>query len=160
MYDRPQTAYPVLEAPLTCFIDANPKHAQDVGGIKFLHGSDFIIESMPHYSMRIKRENRVSGWGGPSENIQCSDHLYVRGAWGIIGHSLVAQMVKWLPAVWETHVRSLGHEDPLEKEMATYSSILAWRIPWTEEAGRLQSVGSQRVGHDWSDLAVAAAGLK
>ena len=57
-------------------------------------------------------------------------------------------MVKNLPAVWETQVRSLGWDDPLEKEMATHSSILAWRIPWTEEPGRLQSMGSQRVGHD------------
>ena len=62
--------------------------------------------------------------------------------------SLVTQMVKNLPAVWETWVRSLGREDPLEKEMATHSSILAWRIPWTEEPGGLQSTGSQRVGHD------------
>jgi len=51
--------------------------------------------------------------------------------------------------MWETQVRSLGQEDPLEKEMATHSSILAWRIPWREEPGRLQSMGSQRVGHDW-----------
>ena len=62
--------------------------------------------------------------------------------------SLVAQMVKRLPAVWETQVRSLGWEHPLEKEMATHSSTLAWKIPWTEEPGRLQSMGSQRVGHD------------
>ena len=55
--------------------------------------------------------------------------------------SLVAQMVKNLPAMQETQIRSLGWEDPLEKEMATHSSILAWRIPWTEEPGRLQSVG-------------------
>ena len=59
--------------------------------------------------------------------------------------SLVAQMVKRLPAMWETQVRFLGREDPLEKEMATRFRILAWRIPWTEEAGRLQSMGSQRV---------------
>ena len=57
-------------------------------------------------------------------------------------------MVKNLPAMWETGVRSLGQEDPLEKEMATHSSILAWRIPWTEEFGRLQSTGLQRVGHN------------
>ena len=63
--------------------------------------------------------------------------------------SLVAQRLKPLPAMWETWVRSLGQEDPLEKEMATHSSILAWRIPWTEELGGLQSTGSQRVGHDW-----------
>ena len=60
----------------------------------------------------------------------------------------MAQMVQNLPAMWETWVQSLGQEDPLEKGMATHSSILAWRIPWTEEAGRLQSRGSQRVRHD------------
>ena len=62
--------------------------------------------------------------------------------------SLVAQWVKNLPAMQETLVRSLGQEDPLEKEMATHSSILAWRIPWTEEPGGLQSTGLQRVRHD------------
>ena len=56
-------------------------------------------------------------------------------------------MVKNLPAVQETQVRSLGWEDPLEKEMVSHSSILAWRIPWTEETGKLQPRGSQRVGH-------------
>ena len=60
----------------------------------------------------------------------------------------VAQLVKNLPALWETWVRSLGWEDPLEKGKATHSSILAWRISWTEQPGRLQSLGSQRVGHD------------
>ena len=63
--------------------------------------------------------------------------------------SLVAQMVRRLPTRWETWVRSLGQEDPLEKEMATHSSKLAWKILWTEEPGRLQSTGSQRAGHDW-----------
>jgi len=62
--------------------------------------------------------------------------------------SLVAQMAKNLPAMWETQVRSLGQEDPLEKEMETHSIILTWRIPWTEEPGRLQSMGFQRVRHD------------
>ena len=57
-------------------------------------------------------------------------------------------MVKCLPVMWETQVQSLGPEDPLEKEMATHSSTLARRIPWREEPGRLQSMGSQRVGHD------------
>ena len=57
-------------------------------------------------------------------------------------------MVKKLPTVWKTQVQSLGQEDPLEKGMATHSSILAWRIPWIEEPGRLQSMGLQRVGHD------------
>ena len=62
--------------------------------------------------------------------------------------SLVAQRLKCLPAMRETQVQSLGWEDPLEKEMATHSSILAWRIPRREEPGGLQSTGSQRVGHD------------
>ena len=62
--------------------------------------------------------------------------------------SLVAQRVKHLPTMQETQVRSLGWEDPLEKEMATHSSILAWKIPWIEEPDRLQSMGSQRVGHN------------
>ena len=57
-------------------------------------------------------------------------------------------MVKNLPAMQETQVRSLGREDPLENRMATHSSVLAWKIPWTEEPGRLQSMGSQRVGQD------------
>ena len=72
----------------------------------------------------------------------CSDSGYYLGA------SLVAQMVKNLPAMQETWILSLCWEDPLEKEMATHSSILAWRIPWTEESGGLQSMGLQRVGHD------------
>ena len=64
--------------------------------------------------------------------------------------SLVAQTVKRLPTMQETQVRSLGQEDPLEKEMATHSSILAWKIPWMEEPGGLQSMVLQRVGHDWA----------
>ena len=64
------------------------------------------------------------------------------------GTSLVAQLIKNLPAVQETQIQSLGWEDPLEKEMATHSSILAWKIPWTEEPGGLQSMRSQKVGHD------------
>ena len=60
----------------------------------------------------------------------------------------MAQTVKRLSTMWETRVRSLGQEDPLEKEMAIRSSAIAWKIPWTEEPGRLQSMGSKRVGHD------------
>ena len=60
----------------------------------------------------------------------------------------MAQTVKRLSTMRETRVQSLGQEDPLEKEMATHSSTVAWKIPWTEELGRLQSMGSQRVGHD------------
>ena len=65
------------------------------------------------------------------------------------GASLLAQSVKNLPAMQEISVPSLGWENPLEKEMDTHSSILAWRIPRTEEPGRVQSMGSQGVGHDW-----------
>ena len=65
-----------------------------------------------------------------------------------LGSSLVAQMVKCLLEIRETQVRSMSREDPLEKAMAPHSSTLAWKIPWMEETSRLQSVGSQRVGHD------------
>ena len=64
--------------------------------------------------------------------------------------SLLAQTVKCQPAMWETWVQSLGQEDTLEKEMATHSSTLAWKIPWIGEPGGLQSMGWQRVGHDWA----------
>ena len=64
--------------------------------------------------------------------------------------SLVAQMVENPPEMRDTWVWSLGWEDPLEEGVATHSTILAWRIPWTEEPGGLQSTGSQRVGHDWA----------
>ena len=70
--------------------------------------------------------------------------------WKPLISSLVAQRVKRLPTMQETRFQSLGREDPLEKEMAPHSSILAWKIPWTEESGRLQSMGSQRVRHDWA----------
>ena len=73
--------------------------------------------------------------------------------------TLVAQRLKRLPPMRETRVQSLGQEDPLEKEMVTHSNILAWRIPWTEKPGRLQSTGSQRVGHDWA-TSLSAAGTR
>ena len=76
-------------------------------------------------------------------------HLYL-DITDIIQLPLVAQMVKHLPTMRETQVQSLGWEDLLEKEMATHSSILAWKIPWTEEPGRLQSMRSQRVRQDWA----------
>ena len=72
-------------------------------------------------------------------------YLIICGQW--YGLSLVVQRVNCLPAMQETWVRSLGQEDPLEKEMATHSSTLAWKIPWTEKPGRLQSMGLQRVRH-------------
>ena len=66
--------------------------------------------------------------------------------------SVIAQSVKNPPAMQETQIRSLSWEDPLEKKMATHSRILAWRIPWTEEPGGLQSIGSRRVRHGWAEL--------
>ena len=71
-------------------------------------------------------------------------HTYIHT---YIWASVVAQTVKNLPAMCETSVQSLGWEDPLEKEVATHSGILAWRIPWTEEPGKVQSMGSKKVGH-------------
>ena len=78
-----------------------------------------------------------------------------RGAWWATVHGVAKSRTRLsdftftiITAMWETWVRSLGQEDPLEKEMATHSSIFAWIIPWTEEPGELQSTGSQRVGHD------------
>ena len=68
----------------------------------------------------------------------------------LLSASLVAQTVKNPPAIQETRFRSLSWEDTLEEGMATHCSILAWRIPWTEEPGGLQSMGSQRAGHDWA----------
>ena len=76
------------------------------------------------------------------------DKIRFGGWFTVVWASLVAKRIKHLPAMRETQVQSLGQEDPLEKELATHSSTLAWRIPWTEEPGRLQSMGSQRVGHN------------
>ena len=83
--------------------------------------------------------------------LDCCPASLPTGRWGLFSSSkasLVAQMVKNLPAMRETWLQSLGQEDPLQKEMATHSSFLAWEIPWTQEPGRLQSVGLQRVRHD------------
>ena len=80
------------------------------------------------------------------KNVQTTSQLYLFHL--LAGTSLIAQSVKNLPAMQETWVQFLGLEDPLEKEMATHSGILAWKIPWTEEPGMLQSTGSQRVGYD------------
>jgi len=86
-------------------------------------------------------------WQGRSRG---RGHTYMTNScWYMAETSLVAQTEKHPPAMQETQVRSLGQEHPVEKEMATHSSILAWKIPWTEEPGGLQSVGLQRVGHDW-----------
>ena len=90
-------------------------------------------------SMGFSRQESWSGLPLPSPIVTLSIPEY--------GFPVV-QLVKNLPAMWETWVRSLGWEDPLEKGMATHSSTLARQIPWMEEPGRLQSMGSQRIGHD------------
>ena len=85
-----------------------------------------------------KEQNKRELWGKINiyiHTVICIQYIY--------GASLIAQLVNHLPAMQETQVQFLGREDPLEKEMATHSSILAWRIPWTEEPDRLQSMGSQ-----------------
>ena len=95
------------------------------------------------------RETQLIGKVSEQSNImkQLQISSTLRGP-GSIRTSLVAQMVKRLSTMWETLVRALGWEDPLEKGLAIHSRTIAWKIPWTEEPGRLQSLGSQRVGHD------------
>ena len=88
---------------------------------------------------------RSLGWENALEKVKATYSSIL--AWRI-PWTYTAQRLKHLPGMLETWVRSLDREDPLEKEMAPYSSTLAWRIPWREEPGRLQSMGSQRVGHD------------
>ena len=87
-------------------------------------------------------------WDLPSQKVFKSTIQYCEFC-AVQWASLVAQMVKNQPAIQETWVQSLGWENPLEKRMATHSSIFAWRIPWTEEPGGLQSMDSQRAGHNW-----------
>ena len=89
--------------------------------------------------------NEMLGFGGAHWVEECTPKWYNQ-----VLASLVAQRLKRLPGMQETLVRSLGREDPLEKEMATHSSTIAWKISWREEPGRLQSMGSQRVRHDWA----------
>ena len=93
--------------------------------------SSILASPAPHPKKGLKE---ILGFPGPTQKRGSKKY------WA----SLVAQRLKHLPAMWETWVRSLGREDPLEKEMATHSSILAWRVPWTEEPGGLQSMGLQR----------------
>ena len=106
------------------------------------------IANYPH-SYRLKVWNKLKK--GSNSFVQ---HWCVSYYWewlGLLGLPWVAKMVKSLTAMQETQFQFLGQEDPLEKGMAIHSSILAWIIPWTEEPGRLQSMGSQRVGHDWAN---------
>ena len=93
------------------------------------------------HKMKIMASGPITSWEIDGETVETvSDFTF--------GGSKITQMVKRLPTMWETQVRSLGWEDPLEKEMETCFSTLAWKIPWVEEPGRLQSMGSLRVRHD------------
>ena len=107
-------------------------------------GSQVVTWPLPVLFMRmclsLSDSTPVRGWEAPDNDGKSLLIFDVA--------SLVAHMVKKLPATRETQVRSLGREDPLEKQMATHSSILAWKIPWTEEPCRLQSMGSRRVRND------------
>ena len=77
------------------------------------------------------------------------EKILIALCFGFLWAYLVAQKIKHLPAMWDTQVRSLGGEEPLEKGMTTHSSVPSWRIPWTEERDGLQFTGLQRVRHDW-----------
>ena len=104
---------------------------------------------LPKYTNLVLTKSYSTCWYSliiKARHWKCLDEV----TYSINGTSLVAQRLKRLPAMRETQVQSLGWEDPLEKEMATHSSTLAWRIPWREEPGRLPSMGSQRVGQDWA----------
>ena len=106
---------------------------------------NFEIFSSPYKTPKPFSSHLLSIPSQPSSSRQSLSYLKELFYWA----SLVAQMVRRLPAMQETRVPSLGWEDLLEKEMATHSSILAWKIPWTAEPSRLPSMVSQRVGHDW-----------
>ena len=101
---------------------------------------------------KIMASSPITSWQIDGETMETETLFWGASKSLYFGTSLVAQMVKHLPEVQETQVRSLGWEDPLEKEMATHSSILAWKIPWTEEPGRLQSLGLQKSRTQLSDF--------
>ena len=108
----------------------------------------YFFSRLYHSILRSRRLRLRNNWQclETIKHEETDIHAHVAGGGG--GASLVIQTVKNLPAMWETQVRFLGGEDPLEKGMAIHTSILAWTIPWTEDPGGLQSMGSQRVGHD------------
>ena len=99
---------------------------------------------------KVSLRSRSSGWGSKRQLMRRERDFRLKRLMSVGSASLMVQTVKNLPAMWETHVQSLGWEDTLEESLATHSSIFAWRIPWTEEPGKLQSMGWQKVGHDWA----------
>ena len=114
--------------------------SQSSGSAKLRPHTSFILSLSSFYCMPVAYQTSWQLWWP-------SPHL---GFYSSVWASLVAQRVKRLPAMQETWVQYLGQEDPLEKETATHSSTLAWKIPWTEKPGGLQSMEFQRVGHDWA----------
>ena len=114
--------------------------------IKHLKASCMLSATNSHLPRALPRTEQHRSL--PSTSMEIEPHAAIAVDLQHVRASLVAQRLKRLPARRETRVQSLGREDPLEKEMATHSRILAWRIPWMEEPGRLQFTGSQRVGHD------------
>ena len=123
------------------------RNAGDLGSIPGFGKSPGEGKSYPlQASILAWRIPRTSPWG--CKESDTTEQLSL--SYNNMGISLVAQTVKNLPVMRETRVLSLGWEDPLEKEMASHSSILAWRSPWTEETSRLQSTGSQWIGHNWA----------
>ena len=114
-------------------------------------GEGLEVEIIKGFEESFWRDLCRNGWFLQVHFIVSSTVLFLPlnlGSLRQLETSLVAQTVKRLPTLLETLVRSLGREDPLEKEMETRSSTLAWKIPWMEERGRLQSMGSERVGHN------------
>ena len=129
-----------------------------ISSVVFLFSLSFDFVSS-YFFFPICSRVRSLGWEDTLEKGKAtpSSILAWRIPWTIqsmgsqrVGHDWATFTFTRLPTMRETRVRSLGREDPLEKEMATHSSTLAWKIPWTEEPGRLQSMGSQSVGHDWA----------
>ena len=112
--------------------------------------SDFTFKSLIHFKLIFMTDVNSGPISFFYRWLFSLPTQFIKGTNLFLRASLVAQRLKHLPPMRETWVRSLGQEDPLGKEMVTHSSILAWRIPWTEKPGRLQSTGSQRVGHDFT----------
>ena len=114
---------------------------------------DLLIKKYLLENFCISRERMFASFLKQMPSIPLCEYTHtflLRDIIGCFRASLVSQMVKNLPAMQETQVQSLGLEDSLEEEMETHSSILAWEIPWKEDLGGLQSMGSQRVRHDWA----------
>ena len=121
------------------------KHQRSKASI--LRHSAFFIVQLSHPYMTT------------GKTIALTRRTFVSKVMSQLFNTLCLSLVKNLPAMWETRLRFLGQEDPLEKGMTTHSSILAWRIPWTEKPGGLQSIESQRVGHDWAIITLGLSKL-